>query len=246
MSGHDRPALGTWLKLDTAETVEIAAAAGLDFVIIDLEHALIGAGTVAAMLAVARGCGIDALVRVPDHSGPTAAVVLDQGAAGVVVPNVESVEQAEVVVSTVRLPPLGSRGVSTSARAGGWGARDPHDYMAAQNSSVRLYLQVESPRAVHAAAGIGAVAGVDGLLVGPVDLGAAAGEESVPELLAELERTCAEDGIFLATVAGADGGQARSLVERGYRMLAMSNDATMLRVAATGLRVGLTDGGPDA
>lgn len=236
-----RPAIGTWLKLDTSETVEIAALAGLDFVIIDLEHAMIGTQTLNAMLAVAHGNGIEALVRVADHTGSTARIVLDNGAAGIVVPNVDSAEQARAIVASHRFAPWGARGLSTSARAGAWGTAGVQEYMRSQNEDTSLFLQIESVVAVEAAASIGRVPGVDGLLVGPMDLAAssaAAGHEParVRALLETLERTCADHDIYLGTAAGPGRQQAQDLVARGYQLLAMSTDSTMLRIAATALR----------
>ncbi|MEU9888199.1 aldolase/citrate lyase family protein [Sphaerisporangium sp. NPDC051011] len=233
--------IGTWLKLDTFETVEIAAAAGLDFVIIDLEHSLISTSTLSAMLSIAGALDLKALVRIPDHASSVAKVALDNGAAGIVVPNVESVQEAESVVARVKFPPLGSRGLSTSARAGRWGLTEQSAYMAAQNSSSTLLMQIESPRAVHEAVRIAAVPGVDGLLVGPADLSAAVGStaaDGTASLLAALEKSCAEGGVFLGTAASADPEQARRLLNRGYRLLAMSSDAVLLRGAAAGLRAG--------
>ncbi len=243
----DRAVIGTWLKLDTCETVEIAAAAGLDFVIIDLEHALISTRTLTAMLAIAEALALPVLVRVPDHSGVMAKVVLDNGAAGIVVPSVETVAEAESVVSGIRFPPVGRRGLSTSARAGRWGQVEHSAYMGSQNRDTALLVQIESPRAVQEATRIGAVPGVDGLLIGPADLSASlwpAGPDRVATLLETLEKSCAENGIYLGTAAGQDVQQARRLLRRGYRMLAMSSDAVLLRHAASALRTGLvrTDG----
>lgn len=235
-----RPALGTWLKLDAPETVEVIAAAGLDFVIIDLEHAAIGLPTVSTMLSLARHCGIDGLVRVPDHSGALAAMMLDQGAAGVVVPSVETAAQARAIVNAVRFAPWGRRSLSTSGRAGMWGAVDALDYMSAQNAATSVYLQIESAPAIRAAKDIADVDGVTGLLVGPMDLTASHAAEhrdpdELPVLLHELERTCAQYGIRLGTAAGTDPGRARMLIERGYGLIAMGNDATMLGMAARDL-----------
>jgi 2-keto-3-deoxy-L-rhamnonate aldolase RhmA len=238
----DRAVIGTWLKLDVPETVELAAAAGLDFVIIDLEHSLIGTAGLSAMLALANALGVRALVRVPGRPGELAKVVLDHGAAGLVVPNVGSAEEARSIVAQAKFPPDGRRGLSTSARSGRWGLTDQFEYMATQDRSTTIFAQIESPRAVHEAARIAGVSGIDGLLAGPADLAANAASApngTVDLLLAELERTCAENDIFLGTAAGADPAEGRRLVDRGYRLLAMSSDTVLLRAAMAGLRTSL-------
>ena len=239
------PRVGTWLKLGAVETMEIVAAAGLDFAIVDLEHALIDLHTLNGMLACAAGLGIDALVRVPDHSPALAKQALDNGAAGIVVPNVDTAEQARRIAGSLRFPPMGSRGLSVSGRAGGWGRLEPLNYMARQNDSAQLWLQIESPRAVRNAAEIAAVDGVDGLLVGPADLFAstlaaeAIGDHAVGlattrvgELLAELEETCRAGGIALGTAGGTDPAVARQLADRGYCLLVLGNDAGLLHAGA--------------
>ena len=230
--------IGTWLKLDTSETVEIAAAAGLDFVIVDCEHALISASTLSAMLAVASGLDLSVYVRVPSRFSSLAGLALDNGADGIVVPNVESVASARAAVAAMRFPPAGSRGLSASARAGRWGMTPPANYMREQERHVRLFMQVESTVALGAAADIAAVPGVAGLLVGPADLWASTpgqDEATMDALLAELEATCRDNSVYLGTAANADPRQAHDLIRRGYRMLTMSSDAVMLRTAAAAL-----------
>ncbi|WP_166459822.1 HpcH/HpaI aldolase family protein [Amycolatopsis pithecellobii] len=237
--------VGTWIKLPALESVEIAVDAGFDFAIVDLEHAFVPEGVLSAMLAVAAPSPMDLLVRVPDHSGTRAKAVLDGGAAGVVVPNVETREQAVAVTESVRFPPLGRRGLSVSGRAGSWGMTGLRAYMEMQNASLRLYLQIESRRGIANAREIAAVPGVDGLLVGPADLSADVrgtdweGREA--ELLRELERHCAADGVALGTATDAAPERARDLVRRGYRLLAASSDVGILRSAGEALQRSLAE-----
>lgn len=234
------PLVGTWLKLDTLETVEIAASVGLDFVIVDCEHALISTSTLRSMLAVASREALRVYVRVARADSPLAALAMDQGADGIVVPNVHTEADAISAVSHMRFAPRGARGLSNSGRAGQWGAIGVDQYMNGQDQRVRLLMQIESPQAVENAVAIAAVPGVDGLLVGPADLQASVRSSPtspiMEELLGRLESDCARLGILLATAASGDVVGARELVRRGYQMVAMSSDVGLLRSAMAALR----------
>jgi 2-keto-3-deoxy-L-rhamnonate aldolase RhmA len=234
----DRPAFGTWLKLPTPEVIEVLAATGLDFVVIDLEHTLLSLDTVSSMIALGRLLHVVPLVRVPDHQPSMIGRVLDAGAAGVVVPGVETEAQARALVQSVRFPPHGRRGLSTSGRAGGWGAQDPGDYMATDTRAV-LVVQLESAAALDAAERIAAVDGVSAVFVGPMDLAASLGlvpgSPELDDVLAKMEARALPDGVLLATAAGTDPQRAAGLIARGYRMVVLGTDAAILREATTAL-----------
>jgi 2-keto-3-deoxy-L-rhamnonate aldolase RhmA len=239
----DRPVFGTWLKLPTSEVIEILAVTGLDFVVIDLEHTLLDLDMVSRMIALGRLLDVATLVRVPDHQASTIGRVLDAGAAGVVVPGVETETQAHALVQSVRFPPRGRRGLSTSGRAGGWGAQDPRDYMATDTRAV-LVVQLESAEALAAAERIAAVDGVSVVFVGPMDLAASLGlvpgSLELDDVLAKLEGQALPDGVILATATGIDPQRAAGLVARGYRMVVLGTDAAILREGATSLVAGLS------
>ena len=101
----DDAPVGTWLKIPAVEPVEIAAFAGLDFVIVDLEHAPLTLETAYRSIGVAAPSGVAPLVRVPDHGAATIQRVLDAGAHGVLVPHVDTVEAAVAVARAARFPP---------------------------------------------------------------------------------------------------------------------------------------------
>src|SRR5690606_40621933 len=141
-------ALRSWMKLASYESAEILAHAGFDFVVIDLEHTTLDLGAVSRHLAMARALGVDPLVRVPDHGHSVIQRVLDAGAAGVVVPHVDTAEQARAVVRATRFPPHGDRGSGSTSRAGRWGLLPRADYLDYGNTGALCVVQLESAEAI--------------------------------------------------------------------------------------------------
>ena len=231
----EQPAVGTFIKLPALEVVEVLAAAGLDFVVIDNEHACIGPETVSAMIAVARGCGIAPFVRVPGHAPRDVQAPLDAGAAGLLLPHVDDAEQARGVVSACRFPPRGTRGVSNSGRAGDWGRSGLATYLREGNEEVVLVAQLESPTAMANAGVIAGTKGIDAVMIGPGDLLVTAGYEPTdPRLhamIAATEQDCAQAGHVLGTTA-PDGAGAAERFARGYRFVLVATDIALLARAA--------------
>lgn len=160
---------GCFLNLGSPLTAEIIAMAGFDFVLIDLEH---GAGFEAHLLAQLQAVAHTAaapMVRVESHDRPRFHRVLDLGVQGVMVPHVDTPEQAQGVIAAMRYPPQGVRGVAAMNRACSFGAGFPA-YLKAANHSLLAVIQIESPLAVQNAEAIARVDGVDVLFIGPLDL----------------------------------------------------------------------------
>lgn len=220
--------LGTWIKLASPESVEIMAYAGFDFVVIDLEHTTLDLGAASTHIATARALGIDPLVRVPDHGLSVIQRVLDAGAAGVLVPHVDTVEQARAVVRATRFPPRGDRGSGGTSRAGRWGLLPRADYLAEQ---VLCVVQLESEAAMKNAGEILALDGVAAALVGTADLsmsmGVAAGGDEVERLVTSALEAAAVAGVPIGT-ASATSDQARAALARGYDYVVVSNDTSIL------------------
>ncbi|MBP2366975.1 HpcH/HpaI aldolase family protein [Pseudonocardia parietis] len=219
---------GTWIKLPVADSVELVAAAGFDFVALDMEHAPLGVGTVHQLIGVARGCGIPALVRVPDRGASTIGRVLDSGAAGVLVPHVDGGTDARAVVAHARFPPHGTRGYGPTVRAGGWGS-DPDGYLAG-GEHVAVVPQLESPEAVAAVEDIARVPGLGALFVGPADLAVATGlpadSAEFGELLARVGKAAEAHRVPLGTAVGS--ATAARALPLNYDFVLVGNDATML------------------
>ena len=235
----DLPPIGTWLKIPAPDTAEIAAAAGFDFVVIDLEHTMIGLETAYTLIAITSAHGVTPIVRVPDHRPSTIQRVLDAGAGGVLVPHVDSPEQAAVVARATRFPPSGTRGSGGTSRAGRWGRLPRADYVAFGNERALCLPQLESEAAMRSAAEILAVEGVSGILIGASDLAMEMGvpgtDPRVTDLIDEVLALAVKAGKPCGFALGADPGRARELAARGFGFLVLSNDTSMLASASATL-----------
>lgn len=164
------PLVGVFTRMPALEVVEICAHAGCDFVIVDREHAPIGWEKTAAMVAAAGNAGTAPLVRVPKGSREQISKALDTGAHGVMVPQVETAEEARDAVAATRYGPDGTRGAAGSPRNGYGIVMGYAEYMPAANQSTFVMIQVESVAAVENIEEIAAVEGIDCLFIGLTDL----------------------------------------------------------------------------
>ncbi|WP_454854363.1 HpcH/HpaI aldolase family protein [Rhizobium binxianense] len=184
--------LGSFIKTPTAHSIEILGGIGFDFVVIDEEHAPFDRVTIDNGLLAARAAGTAGFVRVAEPTPAKLLAVLDDGAVGVLVPHVSSVEKAKAVVSACRYRG-GSRGFSNSPRAGGYGGVGMWQHVEAQDRSVTIIAMIEDPEALDVIDEIVAVDGLDGVFVGRGDLSVAMGAESMnaPAVQAATERIAA-------------------------------------------------------
>ncbi len=166
--------IGTFLNLGSPAASEVCARAGLDWVVIDLEHGTTTEAGLEANLLAVRGTGAAPLVRVEQGTRLRVGRALDLGAAGVVVPQVSSEAEARDLASWLRFPPAGRRGVALFTRGLDWGIGG-HGAVGPANDEIVGIAQVESRAAVEAADAIASVDGVDVLFVGPADLSHALG-----------------------------------------------------------------------
>jgi len=231
------PALGTWVKIPAMEVVELIALAGFDFVVIDLEHSPIDLESAYRLIGTALHTGVSPLVRVPDLHPGLVQRVLDAGAEGVMVPHVDTPEQARAAAAAVRFPPRGTRGVGATSRAGAWGATPLAEYLRYGQQEVVLIAQIESATGVRNAGAIAAVDGVDALLVGAADL--AVSERTTPadprvlELIASAVRQGRDADLPVGNAGAATAGSVQAAVDTGFTFTMLSNDASLLRAAAT-------------
>jgi 2-dehydro-3-deoxyglucarate aldolase/4-hydroxy-2-oxoheptanedioate aldolase len=209
--------VGTFLNLGSAVSAEVCARAGFDWLLVDLEH---GAGTEAelipALQAIAGRCA--ALVRVEANERPRFARALDSGADGVMVPRVDSAEDARHAVSFMRYPPAGVRGVASMNRGKGWGFdADPAEAL--------CVIQIETRRAVEEAREIAATDGVDVLFVGPSDLGAALGTTELPleDVIAAAHAERKAAGIMARTREDAE-----RFIALGFSFVGLGSDSLFL------------------
>ena len=164
-------ALGIGLRqARTVDTAMIARTCDFDWLFIDMEHSAMDVDTAAQLAVAGLGAGITPLIRVPGHEHHHATRLLDAGAQGIVVPHVDSVEEAERVVSYCKYPPLGHRSVAGAQPQLGFQAMPVADATRLVNEEILVVVMLETPLAISNAEAIAAVKGVDVLLIGTNDL----------------------------------------------------------------------------
>ncbi|MCX7893184.1 MAG: aldolase/citrate lyase family protein [Burkholderiales bacterium] len=227
--------VGTIVTLAAPEVAEVLSGAGLDWLFVDTEHAPLDMLAAQRLLAAAR---IPCVVRVADGHEATVKRALDIGAAGIVVPMVNSAAQARSAVQFAKYPPLGVRGVGI-VRAQGYGFGFA-DYVRTANERTAVIVQCEHVVAVEAIDAIVAVDGVDAVFVGPYDLSGSLGrlgDVEHPEVLAAIATVrdaCARAGRALGIYV-ADAARAQACAAQGYTLLAVGIDAQLLGAAARGI-----------
>jgi 2-dehydro-3-deoxyglucarate aldolase/4-hydroxy-2-oxoheptanedioate aldolase len=234
--------VGTFVNLGSPLAAEMMALAGFDWIVIDLEH---GAGdefvALAQLQAVAR-TGVTPLVRVESLERPRFGRVLDHGAAGIVAPRLEGVEDARRCAAYCRYG--GMRGVARYNRSWHWGARA--GALADADAAVVCAVQIETASALEAADEIAAVEDVDVLFVGPADLGHSLGIRGGPDTPELLDQVA-----HVARAARAHGKAAGMLVgtldqvaryrDLGFTFLGCSSDSSLLMERARQVAGGLHD-----
>ncbi len=224
--------IGTFARIPNAELIEIEAHAGFDFVVIDTEHTAFGMETAIDLARAADAAGIAPLVRVTENSPSLIAKALDIGSQGVVVPRIETREEAERAVQAARFHPLGHRGACPRVRAGDYSAMDAVEYFTRANERTLLILLVETARGAVNLKEIVSTPGVDAILLGATDLSQSLGvpgqndHPTVLAKLAEMTATIAGAGLALARVAFTVE-EARSHFQQGAQMLIYSGDETI-------------------
>jgi 2-keto-3-deoxy-L-rhamnonate aldolase RhmA len=188
--------LGTMVTVfESPEIAKMLKVCGLDFFIVDCEHGPFNFGSVANILAMARECGITAMVRVPEPRREAILKFMEMGAAGLLLPNTDTPEQAQTLVECAKYRPLGRRGVSLlRAHAGFEKVESPTQYMQDINADTLLMAQIESPLAVQNVEAILAVEGIDAAFMGPNDLTQNMGiyaQFNHPDYLAAVDRVIA-------------------------------------------------------
>ena len=222
------PLLGAWVTIAAPAVVEGLGRAGLDMVIVDLEHGEPGLeARLADLTRAADAAGIEALVRLPGWRLEDGGRLLDAGAAGIVVPQLEHSETVRRVVLATAYPPAGSRGLSVQTRTGRYGSLKPEALAQEGDHRPLLLGQIESLAGVDNLKHILAEPGLDGILLGPVDLGAALAADAsgtrkdlegvLRDIAAE---TAAKDLLLAAACAGLE--EARRFQILGASLLVMS------------------------
>ncbi|SPU64356.1 HpcH/HpaI aldolase [Brucella melitensis] len=234
-----RAQIGLWQALANPYTVEICAGAGYDWLLLDGEHAPNDVPLLVSQLQAMTGSASHPVVRPPVGETWIVKQLLDIGAQTLLIPMIESREQAEAMVKAMRYPPHGVRGAGSAlARASAFN-RIP-DYLQTANDEVCLLLQVESRAGLANLDAIATTEGVDGVFIGPADLAADMGHLGKPgaQEVQDAVRDALQRIIGHGKAAGiltGDLSLARHYLDLGATFVAIGNDVTLLANATTRL-----------
>lgn len=237
-----RPQIGLWVAFASNNVTEMLGHCGYDWLVIDGEHSPNDLPLMLSQLQAMATGGAHAVVRVPIGEAWLIKQVLDIGAQTVLVPMVETAEQAQMLARAMRYPPEGMRGMGMLGRAANYGLRS--NYAATANAEACLLVQVESRIGLENLDAICAVEGVDGVFIGPADLSADMGYPGNPG--APAVRAAISDAIEQITASGKAAGilvggavAGQHYIDLGATFVAIGHDVGLLREAALKLRAEL-------
>ena len=231
----DRPAFGLWSVMPGTIGAEILAKAGADYVCVDQQHGVIDYGSMAPMFQAIRAGGAAPITRVLSNDPFLIMKALDAGSWGVIVPLVNSAEDAARAVSACRYPPQGIRSFGPVLAADVIGSRDPE----ALGGEVLCLVMVETREALERVGEIAATPGLDGVYIGPSDLALSLGLPPTLEIMVgehaeaveRIREACHRNGIA-AGIHSPSGEWARRHAQAGFDLITVASDAPLLRAAA--------------
>ena len=224
--------IGLWLGMADAYAAELAATAGFDWLLIDGEHAPNDIRGLLGQLQAVAPYPSQPIIRPAIGDAVLIKQILDIGAQTLLVPMVESAEQAKELVRAIHYPPVGIRGVGSAlARASRWNSIP--GYLDNADEQMCLLVQIENPEGVANLDAIAAVEGVDGIFIGPADLSASMGHRGNPghpDVQAVIEQgiTRIIKAGKAAGILSADEKLARRYIELGASFVAVGVDTTVL------------------
>lgn len=230
--------VGLIVKMPNPALVEVAGAAGFDFVIIDSQHGSDDHYDLEHHLRAADSVGLASLVRIAANDAAGIGRVLDSGATGVIVPHVRSPDEATRAGAAAHYPPDGTRGLATSTRAGGHGTRSVAEHLRRSRETTVVVTQIEDADAVPLSRAIADAPNVDCIWIGPNDLGMSLGHPRSHPAVAEAEAAIA-DGVrrsgqaALAVLVGGPN-DVRAAVAGGATVLIVVS-AAVIAVTMTAL-----------
>lgn len=229
-TGSRRP-LGTWLMAAAPATAEALGHTGFDFLVVDMEHVPIAVPDLAHILRAVGCTPAEPVVRLAWNDAVMVKQAMDAGARTLMLPFVQTAEEAAAAARAMRYPPEGTRGVAAVHRASRFG-RTP-DYLRSANAAACTIVQLETPEAIERLPEIAAVPGVDALFVGPGDLSAAmghVGNVAHPEVQALIEKA-ARDARAAGKPVGIVGPNPEMVgrfLDYGYGFAAVASDIAMM------------------
>jgi 2-dehydro-3-deoxyglucarate aldolase/4-hydroxy-2-oxoheptanedioate aldolase len=226
-----RPPLGTWLMAAAPATAEAMGYTGFDFLVVDMEHVPIEVSDLTHILRAIGCTPADAVVRLAWNDQVLIKRALDAGAQTIMVPFVQTAEEARQAVSFAKYPPEGVRGVAAVHRGSRFGRAA--DYLKRANDQIAVIVQLETPDAIERLREIAAVPGVDALFVGPGDLSAAMGHIgniAHPDVQALIEKAAKASHAAGKPVGivGPNPDMVRRFIDYGYDFAAVASDIAMM------------------
>lgn len=232
-------ALGMGLRqARTVDIAQIAQACDFDWLFIDMEHNSMGMDTAAQICAAALAVGVAPLIRVPAHESFHSTRLLDTGAQGIVVPHVDSAQQALRVVDFCRFPPLGHRSIPGALPQTRFATLPVPETVELVNRETLVVVMIETVEGLRNVDEIAAVAGVDALLVGCTDMAAELGvtgqlgHSRVKEAIDMVAAACRTHGKFLGVGGVYDEALMREYVGKGARLILSGSDLAFLMAGA--------------
>jgi 4-hydroxy-2-oxoheptanedioate aldolase len=246
-----KPQVGTWLSLGDVFASRVMARTGFPWLTVDLEHSPIDWSAMANCIGAIADAGCTPLVRVPRGDHDYIKRVLDAGAHGIIVPMVNTVEEAKIAIAAAKYPPAGNRSVGGSLHALNFGA-SAGDYFKHANDEILVILQTESPEGVANSEAIYSLPGVDGIFVGPNDLQAQMrtpdGKDPSPEEFEAMLQRVLAMGKKVGTPVGLhcqSTEQVQKRIAEGWQFIALGSELRFMVTEAQKLvsALNLSQGG---
>jgi 4-hydroxy-2-oxoheptanedioate aldolase len=228
--------IGTFFELGSCQTVEALSMSGIDFMIIDCEHGPFDTESTLEYVRTAELSNLTPFVRVKDITRPSILKNLDLGAKGLIVPNLETVEEAKKLVEWGKYHPVGKRGVFLGRTSGfGYESLDGNidEYFKVSNEETMLIPQCETLGCLENIEEIAALEGIDGIFIGPYDLSIALGapadfnSQKFKDSLNKIQKACKKANKPCFIYTGTEEGAAK-LISEGYEGIALSMDISFL------------------
>lgn len=234
-----QPAVGTWLSLASITAARFMARVGFAWLTVDIEHSLVDWETATHMFASIAEAGCTPLARVPANRHDHIKRALDNGAHGIVVPMVNTRDEALAAVAAAKYPPVGDRSVGGSVHALNFDT-NANDYYAHANDELLVVLQCEHIQAVEDADRIFSVPGIDAIFVGPHDLAASMrskdgkppSAEATAQAMKHILETCKKHQVPAGLHCGSVD-EAKIRIDEGWQFLAIGSELRMMLNAAT-------------
>ncbi len=235
---QNRPLATAWCGLPDPAVAALLAAEDFDAVTLDMQHGALDLAAVLRAIPLVAAAGKPAIARIPVGDFATASRLLDAGAAGVIAPMINSIEDARRFAAFMKYPPVGERSWGPTGVIGLTGMA-PADYFREANGFSVAFAMVETREALHVVDDILAISGIDGIFIGPADISIALSDgmrldphsREVDEALRHARARARAAGKFIGVFA-ATAERARAMIAEGFDLVALGTDATLLRAGA--------------